>query len=227
MRSAAARRSTTIPVAWVDLGVENIDAVYELHLAATAEVGRPDLVRPETRAFFEEILTGGGRICGHFDSVGLLAYGVLQWQLPPEENLRSLFGLRPAATFAKLAGAAVRPGAWGRGLHDAAIVRRVELAGELGFRHLYATSAPGNWRSWTNLVDQHFAIRAVRQQYGGQMRYIVYRNLDIVPDHSLDGMWCSVDDLDAQRRCLADGLEGREWRMCEAARREILFGPVR
>ena len=80
-------------IEWRPLSPDDAAAVHALHMAAVAKAARPDLIRPETLEFFERILSGGGRILGRDDDRGLLAYGVLQWDLPPEEDLRPLFGL--------------------------------------------------------------------------------------------------------------------------------------
>ena len=131
-------------------------------------VGRPSLVKPEIRR--------GGHVIGVRRNGQLIAYGVLQTDLPPSEDARPLLGLATGDRLAKLAGASVLPSLWGGGLHAELIARRIAQAERLGIDHLYATSAPGNARSWTNLVDRGFAVRALIEKYGGQLRYILYRH---------------------------------------------------
>ena len=205
------------------LGPEDLDSVYALHLAAAEAVGRPDLIRPETRAFFAAILEGGGLVLGVEDDGGLLAYGVLQWDLPPAEDLRRLLGLAPDAPFAKLAGASVRPGDWGAGLHEALIAARVAAARGRGLIHLYATSAPGNARSWTNLLSQGFAIRALVDQYGGYPRYILYRRADrpAAGDDGAAETWCPAGDGARERALLAQGLVGARWRRADGGAPDV------
>lgn len=231
-----ARNDTDDPaLIWRELEPDDLDAVYALHIAATDAVGAPSLIRPETRDFFEAILAGGGRIAGVFDTAGLLAYGVLQWDLPPVEDLRPLFGLPPDAPFAKLAGASVRPGMWGGGLHENMIARRIVMARDLGLTHLYATSAPGNARSWENLLNCGFEVRALIEQYGGNLRYVVYRGLvrdagrDAAPGpahdpaRDEDGTWCDTDDAARQRQLVDMGMTGASWRRRDDGRREICW----
>ncbi len=208
------------------LGPDDLDAVMALHLAATAAVGRPDLIRPESRDFFEALIAGGGWLAGVVDAEGLLAYGVLQWDLPPAENLRPLLGLSPEAPFAKLAGASVRPGCWGSGLHEELIAIRVAEARRRGLRHLYATSAPGNARSWENLIAQGFAVRGLVEQYGGNMRYILYQTADAQEAPASAGTWCDTADIARQRELLASGLMGVEWRRGGNGGREICWHPI-
>jgi hypothetical protein len=218
--------ASTDTVRWRSLDTEDAGAVYDLHVAAIARVGQPDLIRPETPEFFQRILAGGGRICGVYDADGLLAYGVLQWDLPPVEDLRPVFGLSADAPFAKLAGAAVRPEAWGRGLQESSIACRVQAAADAGLTHLYATSAPGNWRSWTNLLNQGFSVRALVEQYGSALRFILYRDLDATPSGATvgeNGTWCDGSDTAAQERLLRAGHAGVAWRRIDEDRREILY----
>lgn len=211
-------------IEWRPLSLGEAAAVHALHMAAVAKVGRPDLIRPETLEFFEKILAGGGRILGLDDDRGLLAYGVLQWDLPPVEDLRPLFGLAPDAPFAKLAGAAVRPDSWGHGLQESVISARLNLATSLGLTHLYATSAPGNWRSWANLLNQGLVIRALIEQYGGALRYILYRDLDHLDATSQDGgVWVDAADTDRQRHLLAAGRCGCAWRRAGGRAFDLLY----
>ncbi|MDQ6435508.1 hypothetical protein RB623_15730 [Mesorhizobium sp. LHD-90] len=205
------------------LSMADLDAVYALHLAATGAVGRPELIKPESRDFFARILSGGGRITGVLRGGELIAYGVLQLELPPSEDARPLLGLSPADRLAKLAGAAVLPAAWGGGIHDELIHLRVEDARRIGVRHLYATSAPGNLRSWPNLVEAGFAVRAIVEKYGGHLRYILYRDLSAGEPDEAEGVWCGVEDIDRQRTLLAGGHAGTRWRRRADGGRDIFF----
>ena len=209
---------------WRLLSPADLEAVHTLHLAATDAVGRPDLIRPESRAFFAALLEGGGSLCGTFDADGLKAYGVQQWDLPAAEAVRPLFGLPPDAPFAKLAGASVRPGCWGSGLHEAMIERRLAMAAEHRLTHLYATSAPGNARSWENLMNRGFAVRALVEQYGNHLRFILYRSLATPPPAAdRPGTWCDVGDAAGQQRLIAAGHVGVAWRRRADQGREVFW----
>lgn len=205
------------------LGPADLAAVYRLHRSATGAVGRPDLVKPESRAFFERLLAGEGRIIGAWIDDVLAGYGVLQLQLPPSEDARPYFGLGDTDILIKLAGASVLPGFWGRGIHDALIDGRVRAAEALGFRHLYATSAPGNSRSWENLLDAGFAVRGLIEKYGGHIRYLLYRDLHAADAGERDGVWCAALDLDRQRDLVSSGHAGAAWRPSQGGGREIFY----
>lgn len=210
-------------LSWRLLRPADLEEVFALHRAATAAVARPDLIRPESRGFFAALLDGGGALCGAFDAAGLKAYGVLQWDLPAEEDLRPLLGLPPDAPFAKLAGASVRPGCWGSGLHEAMIGRRLAMAAARGLTHLYATSAPGNVRSWENLMNRGFGVRALVEQYGNHLRYILYRRTSGELPRAAAGIWCDSVDMVVLRRLIAAGHVGVAWRRSADGGREICW----
>lgn len=211
------------PVTFAGLTMRDLDTVFALHGAATDAVGRPDLIKPESLDFFRRILSGGGRITGAYEGDELLGYGVLQLDLPPSEDARPLLGLAAGDRLAKLAGASVLPRAWGAGIHDALIRLRIEEAERLEIAHLYATSAPGNSRSWENLLDAGFAVRGLLQKYGGHLRYLLHRDLAAEEARDEKGVWCGVDDIERQRSLIDGGWAGVRWRRRPDGTRELWF----
>lgn len=214
---------TAGPVTYAGLGMRDLDAIYALHRAAIDAVGRPDLIKPESLDFFRRILSGGGRISGAYGPDGLLGYGVLQLDLPPSEDARPLLGLAAGDRLAKLAGASVLPHAWGAGIHDALIRLRIEEAERLGVVHLYATAAPGNARSWENLLDSGFGVRGLVQKYGGHLRYLLHRDLVADAATSAPGVWCGADEIERQTGLTAAGWRGVGWRRREDGTRELWY----
>ncbi|MFL5260465.1 MAG: GNAT family N-acetyltransferase [Hyphomicrobiales bacterium] len=205
----------------------DLDAIFSLHLEALAAVGRPELVKPESKEFFERMLAGAGRVIGASRDGALIAYGVLQFDLPSSEDARPLLALDSGDDLAKLAGASVHPSVWGKGLHDALIGRRIEEAGRLAIRHLYSTSAPGNARSWANLLDRGFCVRGIIEKYGGHLRYVLYRDLALTPGRSGEGLWCDVGDIARQRLLIANGFAGARWRTREDGGFDICYREAR
>lgn len=227
MIAGMADMATVAAGRYVPLSASDLDAIYALHLKATGAVGRPDLIKPETRDFFARILAGGGRVIGVLQGRTLIAYGVLQLDLPPSEDARPLLGLTPNDSLAKLAGASVLPEAWGAGIHDVLIEMRIEDARRAGITHLYATAAPGNSRSWENLLGAGFAVRAIIEKYGGHARYILHRDLSAGERAVGDGVWCSASDVDGQRALIAAGHAGVRWRRHQNGARDLWYqGPT-
>ena len=209
----------------------DLERVYAVHLAAIAAVGDPKLVKPEDRGFFERLLAGEGRLLGAFRDGELIGYGVLQLHLPPSEDARPYLGIPAEESLAKLAGAGVLPGEWGAGLHDVFIDWRVAEGRRLEIEHLYATAAPGNPRSWTNLLAGGFAIRALQEKYGGHLRYFLWRRAaapaaeaaETPPPDAAAGLWLPSEDAPAQRAALAEGRQGLRWRRRPDGGRDVWY----
>lgn len=207
------------------LSSADFDAVVSLHAASIEAFGRNDLVKPETPDFFERIFAGGGALTGAWLDSRLVGYGVLQLDLPPSEDARSYFGLTAGDRLAKLAGACVLPHVWGSGIHDALIAERIKEADRRGEPHLYATAAPGNARSWANLMAAGFVVRALVTKYGGHMRYLLFRHdSGAAPTQADDGtIWCAVDDTARQQALLGEGRLGCGWRLRGDGGRDMAY----
>ncbi|SFH68075.1 hypothetical protein [Albimonas pacifica] len=209
----------------------DLERVYAVHLAAMAAVGDPRLVKPEDRGFFERLLAGEGRLLGAFRGEALIGYGVLQVHLPPSEDARPWLGIPAGEGLAKLAGAGVLPAEWGAGLHDLFIDWRVAEARRLEIAHLYATAAPGNPRSWTNLMAGGFAVRALHEKYGGHLRYFMWRRsalpaveaAETPPPDPAAGLWLAAEDAPAQHAALAEGRLGLRWRRRADGGRDLWY----
>ncbi|MBB6309580.1 hypothetical protein [Xanthobacter tagetidis] len=194
---------------WRPLGPPDLPAIEALHRRAIGAAG-PDVVKPEGPDFFPGILGGRGKAVGAFEGDHLIAYGILQHVLPDADDPRPLLGLPDSVLRVKLAGASVEPEARGRGLQRALIEERVALA-RATFKDtpilIYATSAPANVASWSNLMAANFTVRAVKLYYGGYPRYVMVHE-SVTQD--LDGSEVILDpaDLDGQRHFLAQGWRG-------------------
>lgn len=207
---------------WRDLSIADLEAIYGLHIQAIEKVGRPELIRPETLEFFTRMVTDAGRMIGAFDDEGLLAYGVLQWDLSIEEDPFGPLRIDRATRLVKLAGSSVRPSYWGHGLHSQLISLRIDAALALGFTQAYSTSAPGNHRSWTNLIGEGFRVRTLKEQYGGHLRFLLLKDIgETLPFEPQQ--WCPIEDIELQRGLIDGGCEGVDWRH-RGDSHEILYG---
>ena len=219
--------SKAMSLFWRELGREDLAKIHSLHVTAAKALGRAELVRADSEEFFAAILAGNGRICGVADGHGLAGYGLLQWGHAPVAEIRAALGLPDTEPFALLGGASVRPDLWGDGLHEGLIERRVILAREMGLSRLGTTSAPGNTRSWTNLMNQGFAIRALIEVYGGHLRYVLYRETDKAATLDAGSLWCPLGDLASQRHFVRGGLSGSAWRRTAEGDYEIAWSRFR
>lgn len=196
-------------LAWRRLAAADVPSVWALHRIAVAAAPAPGLVKPESAGFFERMAGEDGETLGVHAGDRLVAYAVLQWRLAPADDPRTAFGLAAETPVAKLAGTSVHPDWRGRGLHEGLILRRRDRAHSLGFRHLYATTAPANWRSWTNLLDAGFAVRALVRKYGSLWRFLLHREAD-GPAGEVCGLADPADHAAVAAR-LARGERGVGW----------------
>lgn len=190
---------------WRPLQPGDLLAMHTLHLASMVGMAAA-VVKPESQEFLQSLLVGRGRVMGAWDGEALVAYGVLQHDLLPEDDVRPLLGLAVGQPLCKLAGAAVAP-AW-RGCHLQRRLIRQRLAWS-GNAAVFATAAPANPASWRSLLACGLTVRAVVQRYGGLARYVLARvpgerfEADPVQSQALD-----VLDIERQQQLLASGWRG-------------------
>ena len=210
---------------WLDGGA--LDAVERLHRRSIEGLDSR-LVKPERRSFFESVFAGRGEVVGAVVPGGdaetgvaggrLAGYGVLLTELAEGEDAGHRIGLGGNQGLAKIAGTGVDPADRGFGLQRALVRRRIERAEARGFRHVFATAAPGNRVSWQNLMAEDFAIVDVVLAYGSLERYLLHRPVERAqrPPQTARA-WCAADRTDDVRAALRSGLVGSLWRAHPAA----------
>jgi GNAT superfamily N-acetyltransferase len=193
------------------LAVSDLEAVDDLHRRSIAGLGA-DIVKPEKKKFFEDLLGGRGRLIGIEDDARLVAYGVLQHDLHADDNPREQLGVLPEFLLLKLAGSGVDHRYRGMGLQRLLIEERIALAGDRALT--FATAAPLNHPSWINLLSCGLTVRALQYRYGGYPRFLMARSgaalIDSAPDHGHPGLEIASDDLVRQSECLSNGWRGIE-----------------
>ncbi len=190
---------------WAPMQPADLDAMHALHRCSIADLP-PQAVKPESREFLDSLLRGRGRVLGVWDGDVLVAYGVLQHDLLPDDDPRALLGLAPTQPLVKLAGAAVDVRWRGQGLQRALIARRLDWAGT---QAVFATAGPSNPASWRSLLACGLLVHALQRRYGGLVRYLLAR----VPGQRFDGNAARArtldsDALDEQQRLLHQGWRG-------------------
>lgn len=203
------RESTDLAAwAWQRLTLADLDAMYALHVRSIAGM-EVQAVKPESKDFLRSILDGRGAVIGAWDGDMLVAYGVLQHDLKPEDAalVDGLGWSGKSASLYKLAGAAVHPAWRGRGLQKAVIRQRMQLAPAQSV--LFATASPWNPASWCNLLACGFAVRDVRYLYGGHARYVLtYVGSEAWEGCTTAGQTLQADQLLQQQALLQQGWRG-------------------
>ncbi|WP_127090913.1 hypothetical protein [Aquabacter cavernae] len=218
--SAAAAVSLDPPLAWRELGPQDLEEVDALHRVAMGPVVRPEIVKPESRAYFQSILSGRGRVIGAFGA-NLVAYGILQHDHAPSDRWEDELGVREGTPVGRLAGASVHPDLRGRRLQRATITARIAMAprGML----LFSTAAPANTASWASLLAEGFNIHNIVLRYGGFARYLMVRDNALYDRNRA----ILVDPLDTERQTplFAQGWHGFGQARLPTGAPGLLFAP--
>ena len=157
-------------LAWRLLQPADLDTMEVLHRLSLAGMAA-HTVKAESRDFLASLLQGRGQVIGAWAGQALVAYGVLQHDLLPEDDPRPHLGLSADRPAAKLAGAAVAPDWRGQHLQRTLIAKRMAQAQPGAV--LFATAAPDNTASWHNLLACGFVVRGLQLCYGGFPRYLL------------------------------------------------------
>lgn len=211
------------------LTVDDVDAVYALHLRVLEVMPRPGLVRPDSRAYFQShVGDDQGFILGCFFGSRLIGYGLCSLPSDPAENYGTVLGLPPEELLlvGQLEGAAVDDAYWGRGIHRLLATWRANCLIAAGYRHVCATVAPGNVWSLRNLLDTGLTVRRIGTLYGGLLRYVMQNDverpmqLDLAESRSLP-----LQDTEAQAALLDRGYVGHACSLERDGLRLMHFAP--
>lgn len=158
---------------WRELGPDDLDELDALHRLSMGPMVRPEIVKPESKAYFQSILQGRGQAIGAF-APHLVAYGILQHDHAPADRWEDELRVAADTPIGRLAGASVHPEFRGRRLQRATVSARIAMAprGML----LFSTAAPANTPSWANLLAEGFNIHRIVLRYGGYARYLMVRD---------------------------------------------------
>ncbi|MEW6255163.1 MAG: hypothetical protein AB1592_04340 [Pseudomonadota bacterium] len=191
--SASAATSAEPLLTWRELGPDDLDALDDLHRLSMGPVVRPEIVKPESKAYFQSILLGRGQVIGAF-APHLVAYGILQHDHAPADRWEDELKVAENTPIGRLAGASVHPEFRGRRLQRATVSARIAMAprGML----LFSTAAPANTPSWTNLLAEGFNVHRIVMRYGGYARYLMVRDRALYDQTRA----VVVDPLDSERQ---------------------------
>lgn len=201
------------------LTIEDLEQVDGLNRLAVGPVIDPNVVKPESHAYFETIFAGRGFFVGVFDGAELVAYAILQHDHAASDDPRASLGLAPGAPVGRLAGARVAPAYRGHGLQRALIAARVRAAPPDML--LFSTAAPVNTASWSNLLAEGFPIRDIQFFFGGYARYLMVRDGTTYDP----GRTLLVDPLDTprQKALFAEGWRGYARGRLESGATGVVF----
>jgi len=198
------------------LGESALPQVMALQERVLKRLSRPDLLEPLPSPFRRRHLGEQGFSLGVTAGERLAAFRCVYFPGPGEKewNLGIDLGL-PAPALEGIANfqmICVHPAFRGHGLAARMNRQAVRVLKEWGGRrHLCATVSPYNYWNLRILLSCGFAIRRVKEKYGGKLRYIVHQDLHEAARFDGQGrLGVSLIDFESQRRLFAEGWAGVE-----------------
>ncbi len=195
---------------WVSLRQEEVAEIEGLQRLAYGTLVDRDLFKPAPPGFFESVIGGRGSVLGRRLNGRLIAFGTLLTGLKSGDGARSLLGLGAEAPLAMMQGVVVDPTFRGHRLHRRLLRRRLSLLRPAETWHVYASAAPGNTASWSNMLAEGYQVADVGVMYGRLLRYTLHRppqpNRAAATDPDL--VWADPLDEGCQRDLISRGARG-------------------
>lgn len=194
------------------LAVTDLPIIEEMQQEVIHAVTVQNQLQPLTTEEFLFILNGRGLMVGVFIEERLIGFRALL--IPPldEEHLGRDFGLPdeelPSVLYQELS--AVLPEYRGNRLQQqmARVVMEQVPALEGDFRYIACTVAPMNIPSMKDKFAQGMQIAALKKKYSDMLRYIFVKDLKQEQTEYIEQVPVRADDLERQRKLLADNYTG-------------------
>lgn len=159
---------------------DQLDMLMELQQKVYDEIDDEEVFQLTTKEEFQIRAQEKGRILGVFVEDRLAAFLALYFPgKDDEENLGRDIGLSgeeldKVAYFESLA---VDSAFRGNNLQQKMQQEAYDLVAEIGYTHLMATVSHKNYYSLKNMMAFRFKVAALKEKYGGKLRYITHRNI--------------------------------------------------
>ncbi len=195
---------------WVSLRLDEVPEIEALQRLTYGTLVDRDLFKPAPPGFFESVIGKRGTVLGRRLDGQLIAFGTLLTGLDTKDRARERLGLDEAVPLAMMQGVVVHPDFRGHHLHRRLLRHRLALLRPPGVWHLYATAAPGNTASWSNMLAEGYEVADISVMYGRLLRYTLYRPPVPRPasPEDRDLVWVDPLDQEVQTALLHAGARG-------------------
>lgn len=159
---------------------DQLDKLMELQQKVYDEIDDEEVFQLTTKEEFKVRAQEQGRILGVFVEDRLAAFLALYFPGKEDaENLGRDVGLTGEALdkVAYFESLAVDSDFRGNHLQQKMQQEAYDLAAEMGYTHLMATVSHKNYYSLKNMMAFRFKVAALKEKYGGKLRYITHRNI--------------------------------------------------
>ncbi|MDF9762161.1 MULTISPECIES: GNAT family N-acetyltransferase [Peribacillus] len=184
------------------------------------------VLQPLTKEEFQYILEGNGLMIGAFVCKELIAFRALLAPPIDEDHLGRDIGLTENelsnVIYQEISN--VLPAYRGNKLQQtlATLIMKELNNHESTYRYVCCTVAPFNIPSLKDKFAQGMEIAALKEKYGGQMRYVFVKELSVVDaSHWQEIQFIEMNDIAAQQEILAKGWRG--FKMEEQEGKQLVF----
>ncbi|WP_419954496.1 GNAT family N-acetyltransferase [Neobacillus niacini] len=218
-------RNRNMPFKVRRLVAEDLIEILEVQKQVVQAMESPGILQPLTEDEYQYILEGKGLMIGAFAGNKLIAFRALL--IPPidEDHLGRDIGLPdhelPKVLYQEISN--VLPNFRGNHLQKTlATVIMDELGSEVQpFRYICCTVAPFNIPSLKDKFAQGMQIAALKEKYGGNLRYIFVKNLKEAEEQTIpyrESITITMGDIETQQQLLAQGWRGIQMEKAEGTR---------
>ena len=192
------------------LHLEDLKAIYHVQKEVLQVLDHPDSLSSLSENEYEYILTGGGKMVGVFADGWLVAFRALLVPGDDEEHLGSDVGLErnelESVIYQEISN--VSPRYRGYQLQKTMAMVLMEQLKKDEYKYVCATVAPFNIASLKDKFSQQMEIAALKQKYGGLLRYVFVKHL-----HEKGSEWKAeqdvpMQDTKTQQKLLEEGWRG-------------------
>jgi hypothetical protein len=208
-------RNGNVPYKVRKLGVEDLEEILEVQKLVVQAMESPGVLQPLSEDEYQYILEGKGLMIGAFTGNEMIAFRALL--IPPidEEHLGRDIGLEenelPKVLYQEISN--VLPAFRGNQLQKIlAGVIMEELSKEnYCYRYICCTVAPFNIPSLKDKFSQGMQIAALKEKYGGSLRYIFIKDLEENTKKATliqESTRIKMGDTEGQKRLIPQGWRG-------------------
>ncbi|KAB2336121.1 GNAT family N-acetyltransferase [Cytobacillus depressus] len=203
----------TVPFFVQQLTMQHLGKILKVQEQVVAHLNGKSTLQPLTEEEFRYILEGNGMMIGAFDGKKLIAFRALLVPIMDEEHLGLDIGL-PESDLSKVIYqeiSNVLPDYRGNQLQKtlAKVIMKELSKNNHGYHYVCCTVAPFNIPSLKDKFSQGMRIAALKEKYGGSLRYIFVMDLAEQADLEwTESTFIPMEDTAAQQLKLSEGWKG-------------------
>lgn len=202
-----------VAVQVMPLTITHLDKILQLQELVLESLVKKEFLAPLTREEFTYIIEGNGLIVGAFAGEKLIAFRALLVPPMDDEHLGLDIGLAeaelPNVIYQEISN--VHPDYRGNRLQQklANLIMTKLAKTNHTYTYICATVAPLNIPSLKDKFSQGMEVAALKEKYGGKLRYIFVKRLDGADEQKgTETVSVKMSDITAQQSLLAEGWRG-------------------